>query len=459
MAVARRGADVHRRQRADAVRHPRRSPRDRRRARAGCSPGRRRCSRSTRLIVLVGFGTGSETPGRRACATSASSRRRSRWRCRPRSSAPSTGWRCRRRSRPGCSSASARRSASSCTRAPGAGSSGSPRILGVVNLAFLGGAIVGGVLIERDRQPRDPGAHAGARADRRRRAARPRRRGYDPAPRPTPGQGSGAWTEWSSDGPGAARDRRADRDHHQRQPRQAQRVRRRDGRRAVRRSSPSSTARPDVRAVDLAGRGQVVLVGPRRRRRSATSRSPLSHHELMRRGHRGIQQLWELDAPVIVACKGWVMGGSFQRALLCDIRVAAEGTRFRLPEVTYGVIPDTGGVARALRDVRARRRERHGAHRPDPVGRGGARARHREPGRARRRARRDRARDGRADRVVARGHGEDGPRGDPPPRAAADPRVDGRRDDLPDVHQPQRRHGRAARRRAPRSAPPRYTGS
>ncbi|HYL52749.1 MAG TPA: enoyl-CoA hydratase-related protein, partial [Acidimicrobiia bacterium] len=40
-----------------------------------------------------------------------------------------------------------------------------------------------------------------------------------------------------------------------------------------------------------------------------------------------------------------VMGGSFQRALLCDIRVAAEGTRFRLPEVTYGVIPDTGGVA------------------------------------------------------------------------------------------------------------------
>jgi enoyl-CoA hydratase/carnithine racemase len=39
------------------------------------------------------------------------------------------------------------------------------------------------------------------------------------------------------------------------------------------------------------------------------------------------------------------MGGSFQRALLCDIRVAAQGTRFRLPEATYGVIPDTGGVA------------------------------------------------------------------------------------------------------------------
>lgn len=71
----------------------------------------------------------------------------------------------------------------------------------------------------------------------------------------------------------------------------------------------------------------------------------MTHHELMRRGHRGVQQLWELDAPVIVALKGWVMGGSFQRALLCDIRVAATGTRFRLPETTWGVIPDTGGVA------------------------------------------------------------------------------------------------------------------
>ncbi|HEY3238341.1 MAG TPA: enoyl-CoA hydratase-related protein, partial [Acidimicrobiia bacterium] len=32
--------------------------------------------------------------------------------------------------------------------------------------------------------------------------------------------------------------------------------------------------------------------------------------------------------------------------LLCDIRVAAEGARFMLPEVGHGVIPDTGGVGR-----------------------------------------------------------------------------------------------------------------
>ena len=103
-------------------------------------------------------------------------------------------------------------------------------------------------------------------------------------------------------------------------------------------------ARSDVRAVIWRGEGKSFSSG-RDVGSIGNLKVELSHHELMRRGHRGIQQLWELDAPVIVACKGWVMGGSFQRALLCDVRVAAEGTRFRLPEVTYGVIPDTGGVA------------------------------------------------------------------------------------------------------------------
>ncbi len=102
--------------------------------------------------------------------------------------------------------------------------------------------------------------------------------------------------------------------------------------------------RPEVRAIIWRGEGKSWSSG-RDVGSIGNLKVELSHHELMRRGHRGIQQLWELDAPVLVACKGWVMGGSFQRALLCDIRVAAEGTRFRLPEVGHGVIPDTGGVA------------------------------------------------------------------------------------------------------------------
>ncbi|HTL84284.1 MAG TPA: enoyl-CoA hydratase/isomerase family protein [Acidimicrobiia bacterium] len=102
--------------------------------------------------------------------------------------------------------------------------------------------------------------------------------------------------------------------------------------------------RNDIRAVIWRGEGKSFSSG-RDVGSIGTLQVPLSHHELMRRGHRGIQRVWDVDAPVLVACKGWTMGGSFQRALLCDVRVAAEGARFRLPEVTYGVIPDTGGVA------------------------------------------------------------------------------------------------------------------
>jgi enoyl-CoA hydratase/carnithine racemase len=101
--------------------------------------------------------------------------------------------------------------------------------------------------------------------------------------------------------------------------------------------------RTDVRVLIWRGEGKSFSSG-RDVASIGTMKVELSHHELMRRGHAGIQRLWDIDAVSIVACKGWVMGGSFQRALLCDVRVAAQSTRFRLPEVTHGVIPDTGGM-------------------------------------------------------------------------------------------------------------------
>jgi len=103
--------------------------------------------------------------------------------------------------------------------------------------------------------------------------------------------------------------------------------------------------RKDVRAVIWKGLGKSWSSG-RDVSDIGTNRTDLSHHDLMRRGHEGIQQVFDIDAPIIVAFHGWAMGGSFQRALLCDIRVAADDSRFRLPEVTHGVIPDTGGVGR-----------------------------------------------------------------------------------------------------------------
>ncbi len=50
--------------------------------------------------------------------------------------------------------------------------------------------------------------------------------------------------------------------------------------------------------------------------------------------------------PVVVAIQGWCIGGSFERALLCDMRIASEDAKFRLPELSYGLVPDSGGTAR-----------------------------------------------------------------------------------------------------------------
>jgi enoyl-CoA hydratase/carnithine racemase len=104
-------------------------------------------------------------------------------------------------------------------------------------------------------------------------------------------------------------------------------------------------ARPDVRAVIWRGEGKSFSSG-RDVAAIGGGRVDLTHHELMKRGHRGILQILDLEAPIIVAMKGWSIGASFQRALICDIRIAAEGARMMLPEVGYGVIPDTGGIGR-----------------------------------------------------------------------------------------------------------------
>lgn len=104
-------------------------------------------------------------------------------------------------------------------------------------------------------------------------------------------------------------------------------------------------ADPEIRAVIWRAEGKSFSSG-RDVGSIGNNTSELTHHQLMQRGHRGILQVLDLDVPVLVACKGWTIGGSFQRALLCDIRVAAEGARFMLPEANHGVMPDTGGVAR-----------------------------------------------------------------------------------------------------------------
>lgn len=53
--------------------------------------------------------------------------------------------------------------------------------------------------------------------------------------------------------------------------------------------------------------------------------------------------------PVVAALHGVALGGGFELALGCDGRLALEGTRVGLPEVTLGMIPGAGGTQRVPR--------------------------------------------------------------------------------------------------------------
>ena len=51
-----------------------------------------------------------------------------------------------------------------------------------------------------------------------------------------------------------------------------------------------------------------------------------------------------IPQPMLAALHGYVLGSGIEIALCCDIRIAAEGTRFGLPEVGLGIIPAAGGT-------------------------------------------------------------------------------------------------------------------
>jgi crotonobetainyl-CoA hydratase len=61
-------------------------------------------------------------------------------------------------------------------------------------------------------------------------------------------------------------------------------------------------------------------------------------------GFGGLQELRDLNKPVIAALNGMAVGGGFELALSADMILAAEHVRFALPEIRAGTLADAATV-------------------------------------------------------------------------------------------------------------------
>src|SRR5258708_5254424 len=99
---------------------------------------------------------------------------------------------------------------------------------------------------------------------------------------------------------------------------------------------------PEVRAVVISGAGERTFCA------GADLKELTSEEALSRPLQPTLPLLYaallKAAKPVVAAMNGTAVGGGFELALCCDIRIAAESARFGLPVVILGMGPRYGSV-------------------------------------------------------------------------------------------------------------------
>jgi|SRR3954468_2516715 enoyl-CoA hydratase len=90
-----------------------------------------------------------------------------------------------------------------------------------------------------------------------------------------------------------------------------------------------------IRVVVLGGHGKAFCAGADVN--ELRSLDPQTAREFIGRVHRACDAVRKLPMPVVARLHGAVIGAGLELAAACDLRVAATGTRFAMPEVRLGI--------------------------------------------------------------------------------------------------------------------------
>ncbi len=107
---------------------------------------------------------------------------------------------------------------------------------------------------------------------------------------------------------------------------------------------------PDINVVVLTGAGDRFFCAGMDMKEAGGPESQAQRRARLR-ASRDIEVLAALPQPTVAAINGAAMGGGFEMALACDIRVIADTARVGLPELKLGLVPGGGATQRLPRVV------------------------------------------------------------------------------------------------------------
>ena len=98
---------------------------------------------------------------------------------------------------------------------------------------------------------------------------------------------------------------------------------------------------PEARVILFRAEGRAFCAGRDTTQLGTRVRDEGDYYFVRRHQQRNLRAL-DLDKPIVAAINGHAIGGGFELALSADIRIAADDAKMAIPEIKYGLLPDTG---------------------------------------------------------------------------------------------------------------------